>query len=63
MRVLDTYWSDHCRHTTFGTRLTDIAFDHPRAAETYARYQAIRNEMGAEKPVTLMDLATRAAKY
>jgi len=63
VRVLDTYWSDHCRHTTFGTRLTDIAFDHPRAAETYARYQAIRNEMGAEKPVTLMDLATRAAKY
>ena len=29
VRVLDTYWSDHCRHTTFGTRLTDIAFDYP----------------------------------
>ena len=63
VRVLDTYWSDHCRHTTFGTQLTDIAFDHPRAAETYARYQAIRNEMGVSKPVTLMDMATRAAKY
>ena len=63
VRVLDTYWSDHCRHTTFGTRLTDIAFDHSRAAETYARYEAIRAEMGANKPVTLMDMATRAAKY
>ena len=63
VRVLDTYWSDHCRHTTFGTRLTDLTFAHPRAAQAYARYEAIRREMGAEKPVTLMDLATRAAKY
>ena len=63
VRVLDTYWSDHCRHTTFGTRLTDLTFAHPRAAQAYARYEEIRREMGAEKPVTLMDLATRAAKY
>lgn len=63
VRVLDTYWSDHCRHTTFGTRLTNLTFAHPRAAQTYARYEEIRQEMGAEKPVTLMDLATRAAKY
>ena len=63
IRVLDTYWSDHCRHTTFGTRLEEIGFDHPRAQETYERYLTIRKEMGASKPVTLMDIATRAAKY
>ena len=64
IRILDTYWSDHCRHTTFGTVLTDIAFEDPRAQAAYDRYLSVREETNAgEKPVTLMDMGTRGAKY
>ena len=64
IRILDTYWSDHCRHTTFGTVLTDIAFDDPRAKAAYDRYLSVREATHAgEKPVTLMDMGTRGAKY
>ena len=64
IRILDTYWSDHCRHTTFGTVLTDIAFDDPRAKAAYDRYLAVRQETDAgQKPITLMDMGTRGAKY
>ncbi len=67
VRLVDTYWSDHCRHTTFGTHLQrpDIADAAVQAA--YARYLAAREEVyGAEKaarrPQTLMDIATIGAK-
>jgi phosphoribosylformylglycinamidine synthase len=64
LRILDTYWSDHCRHTTFGTELRSIEFHDPRAQAAYDRYLAVRAETNAgEKPVTLMDMATRGAKY
>jgi phosphoribosylformylglycinamidine synthase len=64
IRILDTYWSDHCRHTTFSTTLRDIAFHDPQSRTAYQRYLAVREATGAgEKPVTLMDLATRGAKY
>ena len=64
IRILDTYWSDHCRHTTFSTVLRDIAFEDPQAKAAYGRYLAVREATGAEaKPVTLMDMATRSAKY
>ena len=64
IRILDTYWSDHCRHTTFSTVLRDIAFDDPQAEAAYGRYLAAREATGAgAKPVTLMDMATRGAKY
>ena len=64
LRILDTYWSDHCRHTTFSTVLRRIIFHDPRAQAAYARYLAVREATGADaKPVTLMDLATRGAKY
>ncbi len=63
LRVIDTYWSDHCRHTTFNTQITDAAFEDERAKAAYDRYLAIRKELGVKKPVTLMDLATIAAKY
>ncbi len=63
LRVIDTYWSDHCRHTTFLTNLDGATFDHPAAQKTYEEYLALRRELGAKKPVTLMDLATIAAKY
>ena len=64
IRVLDTYWSDHCRHTTFSTILREIRFEDPQTEAAYRRYLAVREATGAgAKPVTLMDLATRGAKY
>ena len=64
LRILDTYWSDHCRHTTFSTVLTDLTFDDPAAKAAYDRYLAVREATNAgEKPITLMDMGTRGAKY
>ncbi|MCI2056116.1 MAG: phosphoribosylformylglycinamidine synthase [Oscillibacter sp.] len=64
IRILDTYWSDHCRHTTFSTHLKDFSFADPAAKAAYDRYLAVREETNAgAKPVTLMDMATRGAKY
>ncbi|MGI6150795.1 MAG: phosphoribosylformylglycinamidine synthase [Christensenellales bacterium] len=63
LKVIDTYWSDHCRHTTFHTEITDAAFEDARAQAAFTRYLDIRKELGIQKPVTLMDLATIAAKY
>ncbi|WP_455581634.1 phosphoribosylformylglycinamidine synthase [Dysosmobacter sp.] len=64
IRILDTYWSDHCRHTTFSTVLTDIAFEDPAAQAAYQRYLKVREETAAgTKPITLMDIGTRGAKY
>ena len=67
VRVIDTYWSDHCRHTTFSTHLDRIDIDDPEIRGAYERYLAAREEVyGAEKaarrPRTLMDLATIGAK-
>lgn len=66
VRVLDTYWSDHCRHTTFLTHLTDITIsdEDTEVQKAYRTYLDIRKELGREdKPVTLMDLATIGTKY
>jgi phosphoribosylformylglycinamidine synthase len=63
IKVIDTYWSDHCRHTTFNTILDHVEFDEPKVQEIYEEYLALRREMGRTKPVTLMDLATVNAKY
>ncbi|MGB0850010.1 MAG: phosphoribosylformylglycinamidine synthase [Bacteroidia bacterium] len=67
LKVLDTYWSDHCRHTTFFTELTDIKFagDLAQKLESiFERYLAIRKELNREhKPISLMDIGTIAAKY
>lgn len=70
IRVLDTYWSDHCRHTTFLTVLDDIKIeDGPYASvlkKSLEGYNAVRAEMYAgrkDKPVTLMDMACIGAKY
>ena len=62
LRLLDTYWSDHCRHTTFLTELTDVAFEDADAEAAYRRYLGLRAELGRTKPVTLMDVATIGAK-
>jgi phosphoribosylformylglycinamidine synthase len=64
IKVIDTYWSDHCRHTTFGTRLDDIAFDDDKVSEAFNRYLAMRKELGRDaKPICLMDMATIGAKW
>ncbi|MGI9525887.1 MAG: phosphoribosylformylglycinamidine synthase [Weeksellaceae bacterium] len=67
LKVLDTYWSDHCRHTTFLTELTNIKFEGDFATtlqEIFDRYIQLRSQLGREhKPITLMDLGTIAAKY
>lgn len=67
LKVLDTYWSDHCRHTTFFTELKDIQFAGDLAnklEEVFNRYLSLRKELGREhKPISLMDIGTIAAKY
>ncbi|MFT4104223.1 MAG: phosphoribosylformylglycinamidine synthase [Lacrimispora sp.] len=69
IRVLDTYWSDHCRHTTFQTELKDITFlegdYNPPMEDTYRQYLAHREELGRDsdgKFICLMDLALLAMK-
>lgn len=67
LKVLDTYWSDHCRHTTFETALTDIQFE-GKFKETleniFNDYLQKRKELGREaKAISLMDLATVCARY
>ena len=68
LRILDTYWSDHCRHTTFTSELTSIKVDDSFVKEeiedTLGRFHDIRRELGREhKPLCLMELATIGARY
>ncbi|WP_438838882.1 phosphoribosylformylglycinamidine synthase [Streptococcus pluranimalium] len=68
LKVLDTYWSDHCRHTTFETELKNIDFSASKFQKqlqaTYDKYVAMRDELGrSEKPQTLMDMATIFGRY
>jgi len=67
VRVVDTYWSDHCRHTTFSTHLKNVEIGDPAVQAAYERYLAARVEVyGEEKakkrPQTLMDIATIGTK-
>ena len=65
--VLDCYWSDHCRHTTFETVLDKISVEskhfQKEMEEALQEYLSLRKELGTEKPVTLMDMATIVGKY
>jgi len=63
IRVIDTYWSDHCRHTTFNTTIDNVKFEDPAVQETYEDYIKTRQELGRTKPINLMDIGTLAAKY
>ena len=89
IKMLDTYWSDHCRHTTFNTEITDVEIAEPCVKDAFESYLDLRGEvyagktgkggkngknkdangmtdmkdMRGKKPVTLMDIATIAAKY
>ena len=67
IRVVDTYWSDHCRHTTFSTHIDNVEIDDPAIQAAYERYLAARvevygEEKAAKRPQTLMDIATIGAK-
>lgn len=63
IRMIDTYWSDHCRHTTFLTVIDDVKFEDEEVEKAYNDYLAVRKELGRTKPICLMDLATIGAKY
>lgn len=63
IRMIDTYWSDHCRHTTFSTVIDEANIDADYIRKTYNEYIDARKELGREnKPITLMDIATIGAK-
>ena len=66
LRMIDTYWSDHCRHTTFGTILDEVVPGSETLEKAYARYLAMRREVyagGREKPICLMDMGTMGGRY
>ena len=69
IRVLDTYWSDHCRHTTFLTEITEVKFEEGQYKKilenTYSDYITIRKEMYKDKrkPMSLMDMAVIGMKH
>ncbi|MBQ3140705.1 MAG: phosphoribosylformylglycinamidine synthase, partial [Clostridia bacterium] len=67
IRMIDTYWSDHCRHTTFSTELVDIKIEDERVQAAFDNYLKMRETVYGEKaktrPVTLMDIATIGGKY
>ncbi|MBQ7646151.1 MAG: phosphoribosylformylglycinamidine synthase, partial [Clostridia bacterium] len=63
IKMIDTYWSDHCRHTTFLTSIDSVKFDDPLIEKTFCEYKKVRSELSIKKPVTLMDIGTIAAKY
>ena len=63
IRMIDTYWSDHCRHTTFLTHIDSAVFEDELLQSAYDEYMAVRRELERTKPVCLMDIATVAVKY
>lgn len=64
IRMIDTYWSDHCRHTTFSTNIENINIESEVVKEAYQTYLQLRETLyvGKNKPITLMDIATIGAK-
>ena len=63
IRMIDTYWSDHCRHTTFLTTIDGVEFDSDLGKAEWEAYLAARRQLHREhKPINLMDIATIAAK-
>ncbi len=63
IRMIDTYWSEHCRHTTFLTTIDNVRFEDPLLEKTYESYLEARRSLGRTKPINLMDLATLATRY
>ncbi|MDY3981190.1 MAG: phosphoribosylformylglycinamidine synthase, partial [Paraeggerthella sp.] len=64
IKMIDTYWSDHCRHTTFGTELTNVEINDAAVRAAFEKYLDMRHELGRDhKPVCLMDMGTIGARY
>ncbi len=63
IRMIDTYWSDHCRHTTFLTTIDNVKFEDKLLESTFEEYLQTRKDLGRTKPVNLMDIATIAVRY
>ena len=63
IRMIDTYWSDHCRHTTFLTTIDSVSFEDDLLQETYDDYLKTREFLNRTKPINLMDIATVAGRY
>ena len=63
IRMIDTYWSDHCRHTTFLTTIDSVKFEDELLQKAYDEYLSARKELNRVKPINLMDIGTLAAKY
>lgn len=62
MKILDTYWSDHCRHTTFNTNLEQIDINDEVVKATFQKYLDVKTELSDNKNITLMDIATSLTK-
>ena len=64
IRMIDTYWSDHCRHTTFSTNIEQVDIESDYVKDAYNEYLELRKTLhaGKNKPMTLMDLATIGVK-
>ncbi len=62
IRMIDTYWSDHCRHTTFGTIIDNVEFSDELLRSAWEEYIALRKKLGRVKPICLMDIATLAVR-
>lgn len=63
LKMIDTYWSDHCRHTTFNTIIDSVKFEDDTLQKAWNEYLDTRDELHRTKPVSLMDIGTLAAKY
>ena len=63
IRMIDTYWSDHCRHTTFNTTIDNVIFEDALLQSAYEDYLETRKALGRTKPINLMDIGTLAGKY
>ncbi len=64
LKVIDTYWSDHCRHTTFNTQIESVDIEDAATCNAYDHYLDLREKLGrTAKPITLMDMATMAGRW
>ncbi len=63
IKMIDTYWSDHCRHTTFLTVIDNVKFEDELLQSAYEEYLSVRRALNRTKPICLMDIATVAVKY
>ncbi|MBQ6991589.1 MAG: phosphoribosylformylglycinamidine synthase [Clostridia bacterium] len=63
IKMIDTYWSDHCRHTTFLTTIDNVKFEDELLQKAYDEYIQVRKDLNRTKPVNLMDIATIATRY